>query len=235
MKASSSFTLPSVSDQPPVNYIPSTLACSTHQPNQHVLHFPAAQANRLFFLLTVQARRTLLDHMDTHIFIKAGPDHGEESTRHLCPMNSFRKFSFFLGSLSFPFCSKLLFRSFPFNFNIVQKFNLCLCFFFYLKSFLFFSFFPSLFLRKKGICRIFFRSRFSTPEIRTFEKFLTPVTATLICKVKPPFWKSCGVVHGRPMRRYRWRLSFSRCHRLSQEKKLKGQSLTVFPFFFFWT
>ena len=39
MKASSSFTLPSVSGQRPVNYIPGALACSTHQPNQHVLLF----------------------------------------------------------------------------------------------------------------------------------------------------------------------------------------------------
>ena len=43
--------------------------------------------------------------METQFFVKAGPDHGEESTRHLCPKNSFRIFSFcvfFLDSLPFP-------------------------------------------------------------------------------------------------------------------------------------
>ena len=76
--------------------------------------------------------------METQFFIKAGPDHGEESTPHPCPTKSFRTF-FFAVFLDLP-C-----LSFPFNLNVVQKL-------------------ASAFVEKKNVslffcCELFFRTK----------------------------------------------------------------------------
>ena len=97
---------------------------ASDQSNTFLVHWPARhinltnifcfflQANPLFRQLAFHSRQTL-NCMETQFFIKAGPDHGEESTRHLCPTNNFR-LCFVFFKLTLPYLR------FPFNFNLFK-------------------------------------------------------------------------------------------------------------------
>ena len=109
--------------------------------------------------------------MATQVFIKAGPDHEEESTYHLCQKVAWDTFSCPFDSWRFTFYSSiLLLLSFPFNCNEVQ--NICLC---VLnnnnKKKTFNFFFCQIFLHEKRLLfRFLFRSHWSIKESRISEK-----------------------------------------------------------------
>ena len=111
---------PSVSGQRPVKHTADTLACSAHHHSRAIINLFC-----FFLLLSLilsPTHRPISTNPEVHgtqFFIKAGPDHWEESTRHVCPTNSSKTCLCSLGSLPFPFTSNLLYLWFPVNFSIV--------------------------------------------------------------------------------------------------------------------